>query len=327
MVFELTGEIPGLPIPLARTKINEALATVYDNQMWSFQIGEAGWLTPGLKFPSGTQSTGTITTTAYSNQVVGDAAAAAAWVAYSGLPFLTQLQIRVPYYSLYNIVGFDGVNTFTLDRPWMEPSGASQAYMIYQAYFPVPVSDFKRFFEVRDTTNAAPLDYQKYSRQDLAVMDPQRTNFNQPSYVIPFEIDARPGSATPGFMLYELWPHPLSVLPYTFSYLRRGPTLVNPSDTVPWPLSEELIKWRAREISYLWKEAQKGEGLARGSGADYRFLSQSAASEYAKKLKTARDLDRDRAELFFTRFVRGMATGSDGMPFATIGGGLNIGRW
>src|SRR6266446_3485331 len=98
MVFELAGEVSGLPVPLARSKINEALGTIYDESLWSFQLAESGWLTPGLLFGTGTQSTGTITVTAYSNQVVGDATAAALWVAYAAggnRPLLTECQIRV----------------------------------------------------------------------------------------------------------------------------------------------------------------------------------------------------------------------------------------
>lgn len=342
MAFEVTGEIPGLPFPLAQTKLNEALGLIYDAQLWSFQMLENGWLTPGLLFPAtgGSQSSGTITTKAYNNQVIGDAVASAAWATYNSagnLPLLTQVQIRSPYYSLYNIIGYDTTTnppfgTFTLDRPWLEPPGALQAYMVYQAYFPVPVSDFKRFFEIRDTTNAAPLDYWTMSRKDLAIEDPQRTNFDQPAFVVPFEVDNRGAgtvnaSATLGNMLYELWPHPLSILPYTFSYLRRGPQLVLPSDTVPYPLTEELVKFRAKEISCLWKEAQKGEGIKRGSGADWRFLSEVNAAEYKRCLKPISDRDRDMAELYFTRFVRDAAIGWYGQPFATINGGLNVGRF
>src|SRR5206468_4117536 len=82
MAFELCGEVSGLPMPLARSKIQEALGTIYDESLWSFQLAESGWLTGGLLFGIGTQSAGTITVTAYSNQVVGDANASAAWVAY-----------------------------------------------------------------------------------------------------------------------------------------------------------------------------------------------------------------------------------------------------
>jgi hypothetical protein len=270
--FRLPGEVPGLPAPLSPTLINEALDLIYDSQMWSFQIKEAGWYTPGLLFGT-TTSAGTITTVINSNQIVGDAIAAAAWVAYAGFPLLTQFQIRVMPYSLYSIIAFDGVNTLTIDRPWMEPAAVGQSYMIYQAYFTAPVLDFNRFFSVRDTTNGNPLNYWSYSQRDLAARDPQRTNFNQPCHVVPYQWDARVGSATLGWMMYELWPHPLTRMPYTLVYLRRGPALVLPTDTVSPPLTEELVMWRAKEVAYLWKEAARGDGLSRASGPDWQFLA------------------------------------------------------
>jgi hypothetical protein len=328
MTFELTGE-RAMPFDLVKTKINEALGYIYDEQLWSFQFGENGWLTPGLLFASNNQSTGTITATAFSNQIVGDATAAAAWVAYQVAgtkPLLTQVQIRSPYYSLYNIVSFDGVNTFTLDRVWMEPSGTGLGYMIYQAYFPVPVSDFKRFFEIRDTTMAAPLDFWSFDRRDLALRDPQRTNFDLPAFVVPYEPDTRSGSTTLGNMLYELWPHPLSSLPYTFSYLHRGTLLSSPSDTLVYPLTEEMVKWRAREVAYIFKESQKGEGVQRGAGADWKFLAQSAAAEYKRTKKVVADRDRDMIDLYWTRFVRDMTIASNDDGFATINAQVNLGR-
>ncbi len=329
MVFRLVGEIPGLPFPLAQTYINQALEDIYDRIQWSFQLAESGWLTPGLQFASGNQSAGTITTVAYSDQVVGDATASAAWLAYltaGTLPLITQFQIRSPYYSLYSIVAYDGISTLTLDRPWMEPAGVGQAYMTYEAYFAAPVSDFKRFFTIRDTRDNAPIDFWTLSQTDLMVMDAQRTAFNLPAYCVPYEIDARVGSPTLGYPLFELWPHPLSVLPYTFAYLRRGPALSAPTDTLSPPLTEELVLWRAKEIAYLWKESQKGDGIARGAGADWRFLSEAAAAEYGKKFKVVSDRDRDMFELYFHRYVRGAAMSSYGLPFATINGGLNVGR-
>lgn len=336
MWFGLTGEIPGMSYPLAQTKINEALGRIYDEQMWSFQLKESGWLTPGLLFGAGSQlqSTGTITTVPFSPYIVGDTDASAIWAAYNTagtLPLLTQIQIRSPYYSLYNIIAYDTTSnapfgTFTLDRPWMEPGGVAQSYMIYQAYFPVPVTDFKRFFTIRDTTNAAPVDFSMYNQTDLAVIDPQRTNFNQPAYAVPYEVDARVGSATLGCMLYELWPHPLSQLPYTMSYLRRGPLMTLPSDTVPYPLQEELVMWRAKEVSYQWKEAQKSDEVRRGNGADYHYLADRASAEYRRELKIISDRDRDMVDLYFKRFVRDSALGFWGEPFATINGGLNVGR-
>jgi len=335
MAFQLVGEIPGLPMPLSKTQINEALGYIYDEQLWSFQFVESGWLTPGLQFRTGNQSSGTITVTAGSTSVIGDATASAAWAAYvlaGTSPPLTSYQIRVPYYSLYNIVGYSAVTnapfgTFTLDRPWMEPSGSAQSYMVYQAYFPVPVSDFKRFLALRDTTNAAPIDYWTYGQRDLMMIDPQRTNFDLPAYAVPYEVDQRTGSSTLGYMLYELWPHPLRQLPYTIAYLRRGTLLSAPTDTVPYPLTEELVKWRSKEVACLWKEGQKGDGLKRGQGADWQFLAQAAAREYARCKKIIADRDRDMVDKYFTRFTRYAAIGANGEPFASIGSLLNVGRF
>ncbi len=198
--------------------------------------------------------------------------------------------------------------------------------MVYQCYFPVPVSDFKRFLEIRDTTNASPMDYWTYSRRDLANIDPQRTAFNLPAFVVPYEVDARVGSPTLGNMLYELWGHPLSELPYTFSYLRRGTLLSAPTDTVPVPLTDELVLWRAKEVAYQWKEAQKGDGIARGAGADWRFLAEYASKEFLKKLKIIADRDRDLVDAYFNRYVRGASINYWGLPYANISGNLNVGR-
>lgn len=336
MARRLSLEVPGLPDSYAVTLLNEALGLIQDDNLWSFQLRESNWLTPGLLFTGnpGT-STGTITATAGQSFVTGNASASAAWAAYvagGNNPFLTQCQIRSPYYSLYNIIGYDTTShapfgTFTLDRPWGEPSGAGQSYMVYQAYFAVPVQDFKRFISARDTRNNAPMDFWSKTQKDLSFQDPQRTIFNNPAFFVPYEVDARVGSSTLGFMLYELWPHPLSVLPYTFSYVRRGPQLVNRTDMVPYPLTEELLLWRAKECASLFKESNKGEDVARGSGADWRYLSEACHVEYQRRLKPIRMLDDAIVNLYtdkFRRYGDGYGTGA---PFATINGGLNVGRW
>lgn len=331
MVQRLTTEVPGLPASYATTLLNEALGMIYDAQNWSWQLGVGGWLSPGLLFASiggGTgpgTSAGTVTFTPYSAKVIGDATASAEWAAYTGNPLFTQLQIRSPFYSLYSIISYDGVSTITLDRPWMEPGGVGQAYMIYQAYFTVPVTDFKRFIAIRDTTNSSPMDFWTKSQTDLAYDDPERTIFDNPVYVVPYEPAQSAGTAIFGNMQFELWPHPLSVFPYSLNYLRRGPLLVNPGDTLPYPLTEEALLWKAKECSYLFKEAQKGEDMLRGSGADWRFLSQAAAAEYEKRIKPIKDRDRDLIDLYFTRYQPDLY--ANGAPFSNQLGELNIGRF
>lgn len=331
MARRLSLEVPGLADSYSKTLLDEALGYIEDSQMWSFQLGESGWLTPGLIFPGGPGiSAGTVTFTPYSNQIIGDAVASAAWAAYVAPPFLTQFQIRSPFYSLYNIIAYDTTSnppfgTFTIDRPWMEPGGVAQAYMVYQAYFAVPVADFRRFLAARDTTNNAPMNYWSKTQKDLAVEDPERTIFDEPCYFVPYEIDQRPNSATLGSMLYELWPHPLSVLPYTFAYLRRGPRLQSPSDTAPYPITEDMVLWQAKSSAYLWKESQKGENVERGSGADYKFLAQAAQAKYELKRKQISARDRDMVDLYISRWRPDYYSG--GEPFATINQQLNVGRF
>ena len=229
MSKSLALEIPGVAQSLASTKLNEALQKIYNETDWSSQTQQAGWNCPGL-----VASIGTTTVSPYSNQVIGDAVASAVWASLSGRPLLTELQYRDPSYALYNIVGYDTstnapFGTLTLERPWMEPTtGSGQPYYIYQAYFPVPVADFRKFVEIRDTTNNAPVSFTEVSQDDLAAMDAQRLIFGPavPSYAVPWGTDMRPNSATLGYVMYEIWPHNLSHMPYSFSYKRSGPLIV-----------------------------------------------------------------------------------------------------
>ena len=322
------GEIPGVALSLAKAKINEALGFVYDETDWSFQSRIDGWLNPGLK-----ANTGTITVTPYSNQIIGDAVATAAWAAITS-PLITLLQIRTLPYSLYNIVGYDTTTnapfaTLTLDRPWMEtPSGPGISYFMYQAYFAVPVQDFRKFLYIMDTTFNAPVDFTTFSQADLATRDPQRITFGPtvPTYAVAMGADQRPQSSTLGYPMFEIWPHNLSRMPYTFGYKRRGPALVNTADNVPYPLTEELVLHRTREILYLYKEAQKGEQVARGSGADWQFLSKASAAEYQQELKKIRAIDANLHQDFITRGFSKSQSPRDGYSTNRTGQ-LNVGRW
>jgi hypothetical protein len=328
MYNEVMGYVPGLNVALARTKVREALALIEDEQLWSFQLAEAGWYPVGLLGGNGGfLSPGTITVAPYSTTITGDANASAAWLGLVGRPFLTERQIRSPFYSLYNIVGVDSTIptavVLTIDRPWMEPPQTNAGYMIYQAYFAVRAG-FKKFFAARDTTNNSDMNYWKLTQLDLSVVDPERTNFDEPAYIVPYQVDNRPNTSTPGQMLYELWPHPLAPLPYSYSYLWQGPSLSAPTDTVPYPLTEELVKHRAFELLCLWKEAQKGDSMARGSGANWQFLAKEAHEQYEMRLKTAKLLDQNLVDLYWTKFRRDPYAGD---PFATVTGQLNVGGW
>lgn len=209
-----------------------------------------------------------------------------------------------------------------LDRPWMEPNQFQSPYMAYQAYFAMPPG-FKRVFAIRDTTNNNSMDWWTKSQIDLANDDAERTIFDQPFYVVPFEVDNRQGSATQGQWLYELWPHPVTELPYTWHVQCNWPPLVNPGDTIPYPLTDELVKMRAYEMLALWKESQKGDEMERGSGTNWQFLAKAYREEYNNRLKECRNMDRHLVDLYFTKARVNAPYG--GEPFSNVSGQLNVG--
>jgi hypothetical protein len=212
----------------------------------------------------------------------------------------------------------------TIDRPWMEPQQVNGTYMVYQAYYAAPAG-FKRWYNIRDTTNNNPMDFWSKTQIDLANEDAERTDFDLPLYVVPYGPDTRPGSATYGQMLFELWPHPITQLPYTFGCQTNWPTLVNLSDTLPFPLTDEIVKLRGYEMLYLWKESQKGDEMERGSGANWEFLVGAANAEYRNRLQQLSNMDRNLVDLYFTKMQR--FPSAYGEPYATETGQLNVGGW
>ena len=404
MIQELLGAIPGSNYGFCKTLINQAFLKIQNENVFSFQLQTNNWLTPGLLGGPNTNflSPGTITVVPWTTTITGDAIATAAWTATVPYPpLLTQQQVRVPYYSLYNIIGVGNngtvayatiltpgsgqtpgtytvsvldpaggaggtvkvtvnangtvtlppvlltagsgystpyitfshggtpatfsvtlIATLTIDRPWGEPPQVNGSYLIYQAYYVCPPG-FKRFEFVSDTTNNNAMDWWTKTQADLANDDPERTIFDQPYYVVPLQQDQRSGSSTYGQWTVELWPHPLMVLPYTFGAQCNYPALQNNSDTLPYTLSEELVKERAYEMGSIWKEAQRGDNLERGSGANWQFLAKAHHDEYKDLLRQARIQDRNLVDLYFTRARQLPPFG--GEPFSSPSGNTNIG--
>ena len=406
MYSELLG-IPGLNLALAKNKINEAFTKVQREQVWSFQCTTGGWLTPSLlggNTVGNYLSPGTITVVPFTNTITGDAVATAAWTASIAYPpLLTQQQVRIPTFELYNIIalGNNGtvayatvltpgsgqtpgtytvpvsdpaggigatvsitvnangtvtlppvlltagsgystpyitfshggtpatfavtlIATLTIDRLWTAPPQINSNYMIYQAYYPAP-ANFKRWWAIRDTQNNEPMDWWSLTQIDLSQEDPQREIFDQPTNVVPLGIDTRPGSSTLGQELVELWPHPISQLSYTFQCQCEWPALVNPNDTLPYPLTEGLVKHRAYKELAAWKESQKGDDMERGSGANWQFLFGAHHEEYKDDLRQARIMDRHLLELYFTKARLEMT--NNGEPYTNTNGTANVGSF
>jgi hypothetical protein len=308
---------PTLPLALAKTYVQRALSKILDQNLWSFQLGESGWLSPSQIVA------GTITATVGSQTITGNAVATTAWQA-AGVTQLKQMQIRIPSFNLYNIVNYDGVSTLTIDRPWQETSsGVGLGYRMYQAYYPEPVSDFKRWMTrgVRDFTNGFWL-WTNQNQSFLADQDPQRQVFGPPSgYVVPYRNSF---TASP-VLLFELWPHPISVLSWSLYFVRNGVTLVNDGDTLPYPLTEDLVILRAKKSAYKFRESQKSDSLVRGSGANWQFLVKDDDDEYQEKLRDVMNKDLDAVNNFLTKMRRDTSRGQGGF-YNAVTQTLTVGR-
>jgi hypothetical protein len=225
----------------------------------------------------------------------------------------------------------------TLDRPWLEPTnGPGQSYMIYQAYFVAPVLDFHKFIEIRDTTNAAPIDFWTMTQAELAIRDPQRTEFTNPSYCVPAGFDYRANSSTYGYPMFELWPQQLDQLPYSFSYRRKGITgyatgvpesfLDFQTYPLPQPITHQLVEQATLVKLYEYKEAQKDKSAARGSGANWLLLIQTAQKRYEESLDKLIAIDLNLNGEAFTR-LPGRAIPINNVPYSNQLGGLNVGSY
>ena len=299
MVGEMRGAVPNYSASLARTHLRNSWTDIRNLKGWSFQVGNTGFATPGL------MNAGSATTTLGSATVTGDATASAAWATTSTpVSLLTQRQFRVGASPIYNIIAADftvpTAAVLTLDRPWIDTAqytGSGMGYSIYQCYYPAPVANMQAWEFVLDVNNVIHLDVNNTRGiwEKVNQADPQRQIFSNPGNFIPHGVDTRPGSATLGYPMYELYPQPQAQYAYTAGYSWLGPELTDtPSlSAVPSPMTEHVVKTLARVKAYEWAEANKNADNPRGAGADYRFLMQSAMAEYTTQLHEIRSIDRD----------------------------------
>ncbi len=294
MISELHGAVPKIPFPFCKTLINRAWKDLRRQNLWSFLLFDARWISPG------TINSGTVTVTQGSTSVVVDSTASDAIIASGSSPTsLLQRQFRIGAGGIYNIWGWDGATILTLDQPYAEASASGSSYSIFQCYYPAPVQDFLGWLSVRDMQNFISLFTDRYTRRQLDEMDPQRTWFYLPTDVVPFQQDQNPSSPTFMYPMFELWGAPQYNLAYQLYGMRSGTDLVNPTDVLPPSVGEDCVLALAKVYSYQWAEANKGDS-PRNSGPDWRFLMGAAQAEYQRLYKDYRRRDRENVDNFFS---------------------------
>lgn len=330
MTSELTELVPAMSRIRARSLINRAWKIVQDSCMWSFQLGQGGFSTPGVT------NGGTITCALGSDQITGDATASAEWIA---LPFYwspTLQQIRAKGFSIYSVIGMDTTDpnsvVLTLDRPFVDPlpSFTGVGYQMFQAYIAAPPR-FKRWLNIADMFNCWSLDIWTSRRTDN-MLDPARLYTSNPSQVLGIGQDRRGAgtvnaSATLGQQLYELYPNPQSKISYQTYYVAEAPYLVNNSDTLPDPIDEELVVQKALTWAYRDAEARRDIMAAKGAGANFLGLKKDSEVDFLARLKTLRLLDRDAVDSYMINMNQSL-TGFRSMPyFNAPAGRANMGGW
>jgi hypothetical protein len=315
MIAQQRGCVPNYSAGLARTHLLDAWRDIRNMRGWSFQLGNGGFGTPGLT------NAGTCSVNFGATTVTADAAATVAWAAAGQFgSLLTQQQFRVGEGTIYNIIAYavvGGFGTITLDRPYIDTDfGTGLGYSIYQCYYPAPVQGFQAWEWILDINNVIWLGV-KNSRMDIEKInqaDPQRQIFSNPLSVIPRGTDQRAGSSTFGWRMFELYPQPQSQYAYQTGYSWDGPELSKPSDTLPYPITEHLVRTYARVKAYEWLivkiQGTGGDTSIYGKNVSgIQFSMGAALKEAQAQLKEIRSLDRDVVDMWYSKMTRIPETG------------------
>lgn len=323
MASRLNGYFPKLAKSECYNIVNDAWLDVRNDRLWSFQLVEDSIATPNVV------NLGTVTVTQGQATVTCDATASAAVTGLT-FPFITLRQFRVTSGGIYNIIGIDATIptavVLTLDRFYTDPSAVGANYQIYQCYFPAPVSDFKRWIDWRDLTNGDWLDCYSMTRREIDMGDPQRLYYTFPHWVVGAytdqrkDVDGNPYS-TFGNLMYELYPNPLSYVSYMRWWVRTGADLVNPPDTLPYPMTDTLVFAKSRMKACEPAESNRDPATPRGQSADYKFIYQAAKAEFDREIKVLGKKDRDLVDMFRSRIPPRVRTGINRLPYySTISG-------
>lgn len=277
-VAELNSYVPNLGPALARNLVNRAWQRVRDERRWTFLKKETAIYTPALI------NVGSVTFTQGSTSAVGDAAAAAAWIAAGGNTILSQRQIRLGLGPVYNITSFDGVVTITLEQAFGEPTVTGATYQIQQFYYAAP-SDFLRWESVVDPISAFAF-LLDWTKEELDRADPQRGAQTLPHRVVGYR-----QHPTTKLYLYELWPTPSAAWRLPALYQVRGVDMTD-GDEFPTIIPSNLIMASVKMCAYEWAEANKGNHEALNK-TNWLNLYKTIHEEYIKVLRDTKRQDEE----------------------------------
>jgi hypothetical protein len=276
--------------------VQRAYQDVRNAREWSFLKKTSAWFSPSPII------IGTCIVKQFLDIVVADATAAPLWLAVA-LPAapqspLTLRQFRVAGGPIYNIIGFDGVDTITLDRPYLGPDDNAASYMIYQPYVPAPSVDFKRWLSWVDPNNNYRIRYRNlfHTQKEVDRRDPSRQSFSIPIWVVDHDYVLMPGD-TQMRPRYELWPHPVQEIGYVIEYMTKGDAVLA-TDVLPPQVTDQCIMARARWYAHQFVANQPSTDLK--IKQFHMQVQRQVEAEYRDLLNTAKNLDN---QLFDSRVL------------------------
>lgn len=268
---ELCGTFPRFPYLHAVQVINRAWSRIRDMRLWSWQL----LVDDQIYAPTVIQA-GTVSVTQFSNIVTADSTATAALIAAPIIPPIASTvsgmgrQIRIGNStmllpnngSIYNIIGWDGASTLTLDKPFAEGTVTLSPYQIFRMYYAPPgkpqlnplTSDNNliRFVSLTNRMSGYTVAGRRlYATQELLNRaDPTRASQGDPWRVAPYQ------SNTLGGYAFEFWPCPVLATLYTATYYSRWPDLSTTQDfpQVPYGLVPATMDL-ARSFACQWASA------------------------------------------------------------------------
>jgi hypothetical protein len=164
----LLNRCPQAGLILCQQFVNDSWRQLQARTEWSFRRRH------GTFAPANQYSTGTVSTNAGVGSPTLVTGTGTTWTAS-----MVGRQIRIggllfPYYTIVSVLS---PTSLLLDQPWVGPDAVLQVYQIMTVYFSVP-SDFAYFYAVVSIKDGYKL-WTNLTESELALLDPQRTNFGQ----------------------------------------------------------------------------------------------------------------------------------------------------
>ena len=219
-----SGEV--CPISLAQRWVRDRYRKVNEKNIWSYKLARNTFQTPAA------YSTGTV------DMTIGSATVAGSDTAWTSALIGQQLKING---LVFTVLTVPTATSLTIDQQWLGASVTAN-YLIVQAYITPTPSDFHSFFSVVDPFSSWRLHLGMNSRE-IDRIDARRSATGVPYLLANGVYNSSQVAA------FELWPHPLALRQYMYTYERRVPDL-NTNDTPP-PIirSDVLVKGALADLA------------------------------------------------------------------------------